>query len=237
MAAPSTSQPLFAALVVAPQLHRGRTFPPRRGRSAGGAPPAHPPARPPRAARRAQLRSALRRGSHPGPRPARWGAAHAAAPQPRGVPSSVGLTLCRERSKLLRQRHQRHARRTASVGRGAPRRRWQTRGRCTFPPRRAARARLRLARSRSAHLRRPTARAALPTKVRSAGRRATALPPLRPCAAGLRPAARPRHTGPQSGRTSAPRPPAPGARLPPGSRRPPNLLAVPWFIRRPDQTT
>jgi len=80
----STAQPLFAACVVAPQLHRGCTFPPRRGRSAGGAPPAHPPARPPRAARSAQLRSALRRGSHPGPRPARWGAAHAAAPQPRG---------------------------------------------------------------------------------------------------------------------------------------------------------
>jgi hypothetical protein len=72
-----------------------------------------------------------------------------------------------------------------------------------------------------------------PCRRRSAPRPgASALPPLRPCAAGLRPARRAPALGPQSGRTSAPRPPAPAARLPTGSRRPPNLLAIPRFIRR-----
>jgi len=69
--APSTAQPLFAACGAATFLQRDVTFPPRRGRCAGGARPRPPPARPPRAARRAPLRVTLRRGSHPGPRPAR----------------------------------------------------------------------------------------------------------------------------------------------------------------------
>src|SRR3954466_9170830 len=38
------------------------------------------------------------------------------APTSGGGPLLIGLTLCRERSKLSRKRHQRHARRTAPVG-------------------------------------------------------------------------------------------------------------------------
>jgi hypothetical protein len=49
---------------------------------------------------------------------------------------------------------------------------------------------------------------------------ASAHPPLRPCAAGLRPARRATALGPQSGRTSAPRPPGAGGAAPaPGALR------------------
>lgn len=218
MAAPSTAQPLFAACVVALQLHRDRTFPPRRGRSAGGAPPAHPPARPPRAARTAQLRSAVRRGSHPGPRPARRRAAHAAARQPRG-----GSVISWPTSL---PRAQQTASPAPPVACPAHRFRWS---RCASPSLANAQALhvfpLAAPRALAFGSRAPAPRTfvgpppAPPCRRRSAPRvGATALPPLRPCASGLRPAARPRHTGPQSGRTSAPRPPAPAARLPPGVR-------------------
>ena len=151
MAARSTAQPLFAARIVGPQLLRGRTFPPRRGRSAGGASPTPPP----------RVRRALLAGrSYAAP----CAAAPTRAPAPlvgarltppranlAGVPSSVGLLRCRERSKLSRRRHQRHDRRCARVARAAPRRRSLLLWRRTFPPPRAARARLRLERCRSAH--------------------------------------------------------------------------------------
>jgi hypothetical protein len=115
---------LWAACIVAPLLRRGCTLPPRRGRCAGGAPPAPPPR-----VRRAHLAArsfAAPCAAAPTQAPAPLVGARLTPPRANlaGVPLSVGLTLCRERSKLLRQRHQRHDRRTASVGRGAPRRRW-----------------------------------------------------------------------------------------------------------------
>ena len=193
---------------------RDRTFPPRnlpvhaRRRSATASrlhvsPSPRPqrrrraPRAPARAGRRALL---ARRGcaapcaATPTQAPALLVGARLAPPRANlaGIAHISWPALCRERSKLHRESHQRHDRRTARVACGAPLRRHLVHWRCTFPPRRAARARLRLARCRSAHLRRPTARATSPAKVRSAARRNR--PPAAP---------------PMCSRTAARRPPAP----------------------------
>jgi hypothetical protein len=153
------------------------TFPLARGCARQRA-PQPPPARLPRrtlcrpvAALARRKRPAPR--SHP-PRPARWcGRLSAAPPQHCRQTESARRVLCRERSKLSRQRHQRDVRRTLPLVALAPRRQSVLHRRCTFPPpgSRAALARLRLARCRSAQLRPRHRPRPLPPKLRSAARR------------------------------------------------------------------